>query len=630
MPAKIIQRDSSPFKTVKLDSITLDIIENALRNARAEMDAVLFRTAMSPGIREQHDAFPMIANNDGKMVVGQFGSFIYGFVQGYEGEIEEGDIFLTNDPYSCNGAVSHLPDWLTLMPIFDRGRLVSWAAMFGHMTDIGGKVPGSLPTDATQIFEEGIQIPPVKIYRKGQLNRDMLELLLRNCRMPHWNRADFDAMIAALRLAERRVREIIARFGVDEYIAAMAEMLDRNRRAMSAIIKMVIPEKKAYFEDYIDDDGAGMGPYKVACSLWREGEVAVFDFAGTDPQSQSSVNFFLNEEMFKMFLGAFFINLFDPQILFNDGFYDLVEVRIPAGSILKPQRPAALSCRTHMLGRIFDIMGGLLGQGAPEALNAAGFSDSPHLMYSGYDKSGEWYQLYQIGFGGIPGRPAGDGPDGHSLWPAFTNVPNEFLESYFPLRIAKYESIPDSGGAGQHRGGNGVCIAYEFLEPGEISIHDDRWLTYPWGVNGGLPGARSTKELLRNNGSRERLPSKCDRIKVEQGDILFFNTWGGGGWGDPLKRPAERVAQDVARGLVSIDGARRYGVVVRADFGVDVEATEILRRQIAAGRNQPLPLFDRGGSIEELKARCKAETGFEPPSMPRFARWITAPERQAR
>ena len=627
MPAKIIQRDSSPFKTVKLDSITLDIIENALRNARAEMDAVLFRTAMSPGIREQHDAFPMIANNDGKMVVGQFGSFIYGFVQGYEGEIEEGDIFLTNDPYSCNGAVSHLPDWLTLMPIFDRGRLVSWAAMFGHMTDIGGKVPGSLPTDATQIFEEGIQIPPVKIYRKGQLNRDMLELLLRNCRMPHWNRADFDAMIAALRLAERRVREIIVRFGVDEYIAAMGEMLDRNKRAMSAIIKMVIPEKKAYFEDYIDDDGVGMGPYKVACSLWREGEVAVFDFAGTDPQSQSSVNFFLNEEMFKMFLGAFFINLFDPQILFNDGFYELVEVRIPAGSILKPQRPAALSCRTHMLGRIFDIMGGLLGQGAPEALNAAGFSDSPHLMYSGYDKNGEWYQLYQIGFGGIPGRPAGDGPDGHSLWPAFTNVPNEFLESYFPLHIVKYESIPDSGGAGQHRGGNGVCIAYEFLEPGEISIHDDRWLTYPWGVNGGLPGGRSTKELVRKNGSRERLPSKCDRIKVEEGDILFFNTWGGGGWGDPLKRPAERVAQDVARGLVSIEGARRYSVVVRADFSVDVEATETLRRQTAAGRKQPLPLFDRGGTIEELKARCKAETGFEPPRTPRFARWISAPDR---
>ena len=285
---------------------------------------------MSPGIREQHDAFPLIANNDGKMVVGQFGSFLHGFMQGYDGTIEEGDIFLTNDPYSCGGAVSHLNDWLTMMPIYRDGRLVAWAAMFGHMTDTGGKVPGSLPTDATQIFEEGIQIPPVKIFRKGELNGEMLNLLLRNCRLPHWNRSDFNAIIAALRLAERRVQEISERFGVDTFIGAMREMLDRNKVAMSAIIKMFIPEKKAYFEDYIDDDGMGMGPYKIACSLWREGDKAIFDFEGTDPQSIASVNFLLNEEMFKMFLGAFTINLFDPQILFNDGFYDLVDVRIPA------------------------------------------------------------------------------------------------------------------------------------------------------------------------------------------------------------------------------------------------------------------------------------------------------------
>nr|WP_316641583.1 hydantoinase B/oxoprolinase family protein [uncultured Roseateles sp.] len=623
MTAQIIQTNSAPFQSVELDSITLDIIENALRNARAEMDAVLFRTAMSPGIREQHDAFPMIANNDGKMVVGQFGSFIHGFVSQYEDTIEEGDVFLTNDPYSCNGAVSHLNDWLTMMPIFHDGRLVSWAAMFGHMTDNGGKVPGSLPTDAAQIFEEGLQIPPVKIVRKGQLNKELLNLLLRNSRVPEWNRSDFNAILASLRLAERRVHEIVTRFGVDHYIAAMAEMLERNRHAMSAIIKMVIPEKKAYFEDYIDDDGVGMGPYKVACSLWREGDVAHFDFTGTDPQSISSVNFFLNEEMFKMFLGAFFINIFDPQILFNDGFYDLVKVTIPEGSILKPKRPAALSCRTHLLGRIFDIMGGLLGQGSPEVLNAAGFSDSPHLMYSGYDKNGEWYQLFQIGFGGVPGRPSGDGPDGHSLWPAFTNVPNEFLESYFPLRIVRYEAIADSGGAGLHRGGNGVCTAYEFLEPGEISIHDDRWLTYPWGVNGGNPGGRSNKELVRADGSREWLPAKCDRIKVVPGDVLYFNTWGGGGWGDPLKRPAERVATDVERGLVSRAGARLYGVVVGEDFSVDISATEALRAEIAASR-PPIELFNRGGTIEELKARCKAETSFEPPRAPKFANWMGA------
>ncbi len=617
MPAQIIQTNPTAVVPGAIDTIALDIIENALRNARSEMDAVLFRTAMSPGIREQHDAFPLIADLNGRMVVGQFGSFIHGFLQGYDGTVEEGDVFLTNDPYSTNGAVSHLNDWLTLMPIYHNGRVISWAAMFGHMTDNGGKVPGSLPTDAMQIFEEGLQIPPVKIIRRGELNTELLNLLVRNSRVPEWNRSDFNAIIASLRLAERRVHEIIARFGAQSYVSATQEMLDRNKRAMSAIIKMVIPEKKAYFEDYIDDDGVGMGPYKIACSLWREGDIAKFDFTGTDPQSMSSINFFLNEEMFKMFLGAFFINLFDPQILFNDGFYDLVEVKIPDGSILKPKRPAALSCRTHLLGRIFDIMGGVLGQGAPDALNAAGFSDSPHLMYSGYDQRGEWYQLFQIGFGGIPGRPSGDGPDGHSLWPSFTNVPNEFLESYFPLRIMRYESIADSGGAGLHRGGNGVCMVYEFLEPGQISIHDDRWLTYPWGVNGGLPGGRSTKRLVRKDGTSEWLPSKCDRIQVQPGDQLYFNTWGGGGWGDPLKREPAKVATDVLRGLVSVEGAKRYGVVVNAAGVVDEAATKKLRDEMSAKR-PPLELFNRGGTIEELKARALEETHLPPPKSPTF------------
>ena len=621
MPAKIIQSNTAPFKAVDIDPITLDIIENALRNARTEMDAVLFRTAMSPGIREQHDAFPMIANGQGKMVVGQFGSFFWGFQQGYDGEIEEGDIFLTNDPYTCNGAISHLNDWLTMMPIYIDGRVVAWAAMFGHMTDIGGKVPGSLPTDAAQVFEEGIQIPPVKILRKGVLNEEILDLILRNCRLPEWNRSDFNAIVAALRLAERRVIEMADRFGVDELVGAMDEMLERNKRAMGKILKMVVPETKQYFEDYIDDDGMGMGPYKIACTLWREGDGVVFDFEGTDPQSISSVNFLLNEEMFKMFLGAFFINLFDPQILFNDGFYDLVEVRIPRGSILKPIRPAALSSRTHMLARIFDIMSGLLGQGSPDALCAAGFSDSPHFMYSGYRANGEWYQLYQIGFGGVPGRPAGDGPDGHSLWPAFTNVPNEFLEAYFPLRIVKYETIADSGGPGLHRGGNGLSMGYQFLEPGEISIHDDRWLTYPLGVNGGLPGQRSNKLMVRANGSSEWMQSKCDRIKVEPGDTLYFNTWGGGGWGDPLERDSAKVALEAKRGIVTTEGARRYGVVLNGEYSVNETATAALRQTMASERGE-VELFNFGGTVEELKARCKDETHLDPPKTPVFQKWI--------
>jgi len=619
MTAKIVESKPRPFETVTVDPITIDIIESALRNARFEMDTVLFRTAMSPGIREQHDEFPLIANVDGKMVVGQFGSFIYGFLESYDGTVEEGDIFMTNDPYSCNGAISHANDWLLLLPIYKDGRLLSWAAMFGHMTDVGGRVPGSLPTDARQIYEEGILVPPVKIYRGGELQDDVLKVVLHNCRLPHWNLSDFNAIVAACRTAEKRCIEIAERFGDDVYYSALEEMLARNRKAMHQLILNTVPEEKQFFEDYICDDGVGMGPYKISCAMWREGDKVIWDFEGTDPQSLSSVNFYLNEEMFKMFAGVYMIMVFDPQILFNDGFYDLMEVRIPEGSLLKPRKPAALSCRTHALGRIFDILGGLLGQGNPDFLCAAGFSDSPHFMYSGYDKNGEWFQLFQIGFGGIPGKPFGDGPDGHSLWPSFTNVPNEFLESYFPLRIEIYETITDSGGAGFHRGGNGIRVGYRFLEPGEVSIHDDRWLTYPWGVNGGEPGRRSRKTLVHLDGTTENLPSKGDRIKVEEGELLLFDTWGGGGCGDPLNRPAEKVEFDVRAGLVSVDGARRYGVVMNDDLTVDSDATEALRAQMAESRGE-IDLFDRGGSIEELKSRCLAETGHQPPEQPVFQR----------
>lgn len=609
MVAQVIETNSTPFSRVDVDPITLDIVENALRNARNEMDAVLFRTAMSQGIREQHDAFPWIANQEGKLVVGQVGSFLYGFMEGYEGAVEDGDIFITNDPYSCNGAVSHLNDGLLMMPIFHEGKLVSWAAMFGHMTDVGGKVPGSLLTDAKMIYEEGMIIPPTKIYRGGELQGKLLNILLHNTRMPEWNKSNLFAIIAGLRLAERRVRENIERFGTDIYISAMWDMLDRNKVAMGAIIPEAVDGKKAYFEDWIDDDGQGNGPYKIAYHLHREGEIAYFDFTGSDSQSFSSINFLLNEEMFKMFFGAFTINLFDPQTLFNDGFFDLVEVCIPEGCILKPQKPAALSCRTHMLGPIFDLMGGLLGQGA---LNAAGFSDSPHFMYSGFDKDGDWYQLFQIGFGGVLGRPAGDGPDGHSIWPAFTNVPNEFLEAYFPLRIREYATIPDSGGAGVHRGGTDITIASELLERGEVSIHDDRWLTYPWGVNGGEPGMRSIKRLVRVDGSEENIPFKCDRIAVEPGDILYFNTWG-----NPLERVSELMLKDVKRGLVTVDGAKRYGVVVKSG-AVDRAATSKLRKTMEGKRGQP-ELFSRGfSSIDELKSRCLKETEFEPPATPIF------------
>jgi N-methylhydantoinase B len=615
MAATIIQTNNTPFAKKPIDPVTLDIIENALRNARIEMDATLVRTAMSPGIREQGDAFPLIADHLGRMIVGQFGSFIGGFLDNFDGTLEDGDMIFLSDPYSCAGAVSHSNDWLVLLPVFKDGRLIAYTSMFGHQSDIGGKVVGSMPINARSIFEEGVRIPPVKIWKKGEYNDDLMKLVMHQTRKPDWCQADLNALIASCRVAARRVVEMAARFGDDVYISATQELLARNHRAMKSLIAMAIGEEPVSFEDYICDDGMGAGPYKIKCTMWREGEKVVLDFAGTDPQSQASINFFLNENMFKMFFGIYMIMVFDPQILFNDGFYDLIDVRIPEGSLLKPKFPAALSGRTHALGRIFDILGGLLGQKTPEFLNAAGFSSSPHLFYSGNDKKGDWFQLFQIGFGGIPGRPMGDGPDGHSLWPGFTNVPNEFLERYFPLIIERYETEPDSGGAGLHRGGNGIHMTYRFLSRGTISIHDDRWFVPPWGVNGGEPGKRARKILEKADGTSQIIGNKVEEVHVDEGDQLHFITWGGGGWGDPLARDPALVGKEIVQGLVTVEGAKAYGVIASDDGVVDLAASEALRAKMRNERGA-LPLFNYGPGIEKLRAECEAETGLPAPVQP--------------
>ena len=291
-------------------------------------------------------------------------------------------------------------------------------------------------------------------------------------------------------------------------------------------------------------------------------------------------------------------------------------------------------------------------------MTAGGFSDSPHFMYSGWRSSGTWFQLYQIGFGGIPARPHGDGIDGHCLWPAMKSVPMEFLELYYPLRMEAYHTIADSGGAGLFRGGNAQRIRYRFLEEGEVSIHDDRWLSKPWGVMGGEPGRRGRKVLYRYSQSEvwregkgkddpeikgETVPAKTDHVRVYPGDVLEWMTWGGGGYGDALTRDPELVVLEVAKGLVSVQGAREgYGVVVvppshlrneksgggaKSDFyTVDADATTRLREEMSEvkkshkEKNPPKDkldeIFNRGGSWEDIKRNCKEETGLDPPKWP--------------
>ena len=585
-----------------IDPIILDLIENALLNARFEMDEVVRRAAMSPTIRVQHDEFPMICNARGQMVVGQFGSYIPEVIDRFGGDITEGDVILLNDPCLCKGSVSHLNDWLVIVPIFHKDVHVGFSSMFGHMMDVGGKVPGSQVNEATSIWEEGLRIPPIKIIERGTLNEAALAVILNNTRTSETNRSDLMALIGGCQVAERRVVEICERFGRDTFAEACDALLRRTRDAMARLIRQYIPQERVSFTDWVDDDGLGNGPFKMVLTLWREGDVCHCDWTGTDAQAPGSINFHIHEGLCKLFFGIYMIMAFDPQILFNDGIYDVFEVTLPEGSLLNPRFPAPLSNRLNVHTRFFDCQSGALGQRAPDLSMAAGYGTSPVFVFSGVDDQGRYFQFVELLFGGIPGRPIGDGLDGHSWWPMFRTTPAEYTEGYYPVRIEHYIPVRDSGGAGLHRGGTGIEKLYLFTGAGSFTVHDDRALISPWGLGGGLAGGRSAKTLIRADGSVVELPSKVDAHPVEAGDQLIFRTAGSGGWGDPLKRPAELVVRDVRRDLVSPESAEReYGVVITGG-SVDWQATEQLRARLAAERGDP-PQFDYGDMPEALSLR---------------------------
>lgn len=581
--------------TKTVDPITLDLIENALLNARFEMDSVVVRIALSPVIREQHDEFPMICNAKGQMIVGQFGSYIPGIVEQYGDDIHEGDIFVWNDPYACKGSISHNNDWCVMLPIFHEGTHVGFSSIFGHMVDVGGKVPGSMPSDSRTIWEEGLRIPPVKIYQKGVLNEGVLDIMLNNSRTPDMNRADLMALIAGCRTASKRVNEICDRFGREIYVDACDMLLDRTREAMRVLINKYISDEPVTFTDYVDDDGLGNGPFKMHLSIYRRGDVAVIDWTGTDDQAEGPINFHIHEGLCKLFFGVYMIMAFDPKIMFNEGFYDLFEIILPEGSLLNPRFPAALSNRLNTHTRFFDCQAGALGQKAPHLSMAAGYGTSPHFIFTGHDKNGKYFQLMELLFGGVPGRPLGDGFDGHAWWPLFSATPIEYIENYYPVLVESYRPVKDAGGAGLHRGGAGIEKTYRVLEPGTISIHDDRETVPPWGINGGLHGGTSSKWLLRSGSDTpERIKSKLDNLPVEPGDKVIFITAGSGGWGDPLDRPVEAVLRDVKHDIVSHQKAvRDYGVVIGVDNVIDDVTTSELRKRMKQERGEPAP-FDYG------------------------------------
>jgi N-methylhydantoinase B len=595
-----------------IDHVTLDIIENALKNIRHEMDRVLVTTAVSPIIREQADEFPLIADRQGRMVVGQFGSPVDTVLENSPYKVEDlkdGDVIALNDPYMMEGSTSHLPDILLVRPIFYEGDHVGYALQWGNLMDVGGKTAGSIPIDARSIYEEGVRMPPVKLYDGGRLNEEVLRFFCHNSRTPRETRADIMAIAAGTAAGAQRVKDICDRFGKETYLEACDALLNRTRNSIISLMRQLIPEGQRFeFEDYTDDDGLGNGPIKLKLAMWREGDTLHLDWAGTDAQVPGPVNFLLNHRMFQMFAGVFLISAVDPTIIFNDGYSDVIKVNIPEGSVLRPKEPAPLSNRLVVMARLFDVLGAVYAKAI--GFNVSGsYGTSPNFVYSGVKPDGEPFQTMEILYGGIPAIPGKDGLDGHSWWPEFLAVPAEYMETYYPMIVEEYSARRDSCGAGQFRGGCGIKKVYRFLADGSITYQDDRAHTYPYGVAAGKPGAPSKKTLIRKSGEEIDLPSKVSDVPVFEGDRLVFETAGAGGVGDPLERDPEAVARDARWNLISPEAAaNEYGVVLGEDGSVDTAATGSKREGIRGSRGE-LPDFDHGPlpPLEEQR-RAIAET----------------------
>jgi N-methylhydantoinase B len=564
------------------------------------MEAVIERTAMSPFIREKKDYFAGILDARGRVVCGTmiplFGNLAPVIFEQYPaGTMRPGDLYWYNDCHGSRGGVSHSPDMVFAAPVFHDGRLVAFSQTWGHFWDIGGLRAGSISPDATEIFHEGIIVPAVRIVREGVLNDEAFRIFLRNSRFPDILRGDIRAVLAGCQLGERRVQELFARFGAATVLDTWALFERQCRDTIRKTLEASIPDGVFESEDAVDGDGMTGRPYHVRMRLIKEGGRITLDTRQSDDQARGPINFIMHESVPKLILGIYLLSGHPTQIL-NDGAQDAVdEVLVRPGSILQPHWPAALGNRAHTLARVQSNVLALLALATNGAVPA---SNSVYNIYFLRGVHGGEPFLVSDGVAvGYGARPFADGLDA-IYYVAQKNYPAEFMEMVFPIRLRQYALHQDSGGPGRYRGGCGVVREVELLaDEAVVAIRQDNILFPPAGVNGGHAGRPGRCVVNPGRPDERVLAPMSDGNVLHRGDVMRLSTSGGGGWGNPLDRPPERVRTDVLGGFVSAAAAREdYGVVLDASWRVDEGATGRLR----AERRGPVRMFHRNGYFGPL------------------------------
>ncbi len=532
-----------------MDAVALEVLRHALAAVAEEVNADLIRTAYSPNINERRDCSSAVFDLAGNMIAQaesipvHLGAMPYSVAAAIKaaGPFADGDIVVVNDPYA-GGA--HLPDITFVAPVFFAGELVGFVANRAHHADVGGKEPGSLAGDSVEIFQEGLRIPPIRLWREGRLQQDLLSLILLNVRTPRERLGDLRAQAAGCRMGIRRMQELVVRYGRDVLRAGMGAVLDYSERRMRSEIAG-FPRGTFRFEDALDGDGIRDGEIPIRVSIRAEGDRLIVDFTGTASQVAGPVNAVPAVTASATYFAIRAAT--DPAIPANSGCYRPIEIIAPPGTVVHATEPAAVvGGNLETAQRIVDVILGALGQARPERAIGACQGTMNNVAVGGTDpRSGQPYTLYETLGGGFGGRAEADGIDGvHSHMTNTLNTPIEALETAYPLQVVRYELVRGSGGVGEHRGGLGIRRDIRAIgHAARVSLLSERRRLRPYGVCGGGPGAAGRNLLVRSDGQEEAAPSKGS-VVLAPGDTLSVRTPGGGGWGDPTRRSVDLVERD--------------------------------------------------------------------------------------
>jgi N-methylhydantoinase B len=595
-----------------IDRVTLEVLRNYYQAIVEDMARIMERTAYTTFVKETADFSNGLVSTRGEYVAypwnlgasSYLGMNMKSALE-YFDRYDEGDIVICNDAYLSGPLCTHLPDVHILRPIFHQGRIICWGYAFVHSSDMGGAVPASVWPRATEIFQEGLRLRPTKLYRAGVLNEDVKNLILDNCRIPELNWGDIKGMCAAVNSCDRRVQEMVRKFGAETVVEGIDAVLDyAEQRARAALAK--IPDGTYRFADYMEDDLQSEVPIRLKVALTVSGSDVHLDFTGSDPQVASALNIAshgVTHPFLCQAINAYIVSE-DPQIPKASSLLRPVRVTAPPGSVVNSLFPAPIGVRYATVLRVLDAVLGALAQALPGRIPAAPAGAISPVVASVLDPltGARQVQVVEPMLGGGGGRPTMDGLDGADSTSGFLrNTPVEAIEAEVPIVMRRYHLIPDTGGAGEHRGGLAIRLDFQVFHPHAIVTARgmERFRLEPWGVVGGRAGTAGS--CIVNRGTpRARDIGKVDVLHLEPGDVVSIFSPSGGGHGDPRRRDPERVRADVRAGyLTPARALEEYGVVL-ADGAVDAEATARRRAAMPGPSNGA---FDYGRRRAELERR---------------------------